>query len=656
MKLISQCPICKKKGVQEKSHFNCGSKRFITFDCGHTISEDRVQTIEIDQIKLADGRILYPFQREGVKFAEESNFRCLIGDEMGLGKTIQAVGSIALHYEELKPILCIVKSSLTFQWMKELITGTGIPLVQVVDTKTSPLPGFGIYITSFDSLPPRTTKTGKTTSGLIEKFKPLGLKTLVIDECQMMKNHLSNRTQAIRDLVRNSESAPEKLTKDQKTKKISRVEMIARDLMRYHGLENRFTLEFNPNKTNNLGLCCCKPDKDGTIRGQIILDRYFAEHSSDDEIIEIILHEIAHAITPGAGHRPIWTDTAKIIGASGAVTYTCEGTVVERPKEPSIKHIIALSGTPIKNNAVEYFPILNLLRPEMFPNRDRYIARWVDHYWDGNSHKAGGIRFPEEFSKYTNDFIIRRLRKDVLPDLPRIQRDFKYHQMGAVVTDAYNKKVKELADYLDSEEATSGSSFENTTNLLARLQILRHITGLSKIEPTLDYLEEFFEENPDGKITVFHHHIDVGEILYRKCNERFGDKVIRMISADDSTTRQGKIEQFRADKQIMIAPTLACGEGINLQFCNHAIIMEREWNPANEEQAEGRFSRIGSVADSVLINYPTATETIDEFFAELVERKREIVGVTLDGSAEKWDQSSVMKELANLIVKKWRNN
>jgi hypothetical protein len=53
--------------------------------------------------------------------------------------------------------------------------------------------------------------------------------------------------------------------------------------------------------------------------------------------------------------------------------------------------------------------------------------------------------------------------------------------------------------------------------------------------------------------------------------------------------------------------------------------------------------------------YPVAVNTIDEFFAELVERKRQYTQETLDGRAENtWDQSSIMLELAKITVNRWK--
>ena len=662
-KIVSICPVCQKKGVEELSLKIWGKTAFHKLDCGHTYTSKVIEKSKLNTIKLNDGRELYPFQVEGVRFLEGNSFRGLITDEMGLGKTIQAIGALKLHSDELLPVLVIVKASLTVQWAKEIYNGTGLP-AQILDTKTPPLENFPIYITSFDSLPGRATKNG-TSNGVGSKLRGLKLKTLIIDECQMMKNHDSNRTNAIRELMRETitvKNTP--LPKSEYTKRLKRAEMIAENLMEYHGVKNRFKLTFDKTNPKILGYCECKSLKqdEGRITGRINLSAQFIETASDDQVIEIVLHEIAHAITPGAGHRDIWRDTAIAIGSDGNRVYDwCNGTIEPLPEErtePSIKYIIALSGTPIKNNAIEYFPILNLLHPERFPNRQRFIDREVRYYYSGNSYKPGGLAYPEQFQEKTKDFIIRRTRKEVLPDLPKIQRDYKLFEMGVMVKEAYNKKVKQLSDFLDKSESEGVKSFELQTGILGYLNMLRHITGLAKVEPVIEYIDEFLQsENGSGeKITIFHHHIDVGDVLSIKLEELFPGSTIRIVSADDSSKRQEKIDEFRTnpEKRILIAPTLACGEGINLQFCSHSIIMEREWNPANEEQAEGRFSRIGSVAEKILVNYPTGTGTIDEFLTEMVERKRQYVNEALDGSAGKWEESDIIRELASKVVAKWR--
>jgi SNF2 family DNA or RNA helicase len=70
----------------------------------------------------------------------------------------------------------------------------------------------------------------------------------------------------------------------------------------------------------------------------------------------------------------------------------------------------------------------------------------------------------------------------------------------------------------------------------------------------------------------------------------------------------------------MIASTLACGEGVDLQTCSDCILHERQWNPQNEDQAApGRFRRIGQTAKVINITCPEAEGTIDEDLDVIVE-------------------------------------
>jgi SNF2 family DNA or RNA helicase len=111
----------------------------------------------------------------------------------------------------------------------------------------------------------------------------------------------------------------------------------------------------------------------------------------------------------------------------------------------------------------------------------------------------------------------------------------------------------------------------------------------------------------------------------------------------------------------MIASTLSGGEGLNMQFMNDCIVLERQWNASNEEQAEGRFSRIwnnawGPKPDFGIVNanYLVAVGTIDEFLAELVEKKRLMFAETMSGesSKERWSQTELFQELADILRSK----
>lgn len=322
-----------------------------------------------------------------------------------------------------------------------------------------------------------------------------------------------------------------------------------------------------------------------------------------------------------------------------------------------VPHVVGLSGTPIKNHAGEYFPILNLLRPDKFTTKKYFDQVWVDTYWTGYKMQYGGIKNIDRFMDYTKDFIIRRTRKEVMPDLPSISRDYKFSELGPVVEAAYKDTLKQFQDYYNYDGMTASAS-ERAANILAYLSKMRHLTGIAKVEPVIDYVTDFIEST-DRKIVIFCHHKDVGAALLSRLSELAESdsatwgRGILTIQAIDADSRNSVVQQFAQDGfRVLIAGELASSEGLNLQFCSDCVLMERQWNPANEEQAEARFIRIGQLATSVTAMYPVAIGTVDEFFAQIVEKKREICTKTMDGkdAAVDWQQSSIITELADVLA------
>lgn len=533
-----KCSDCNKPAII-KSTFKIETKTVAYLQCGHMMAEDLILARDPSHIQSLDGKRPFPYQADGVRFIESANGTALIADEMGLGKTVQALCALRLHPEML-PFLGIVKSGLKVQWQKEAVRWLSASdeeddmfLTQIIEDKHT-LPGMKGYFVSFDYLRNLVGSSVKDEfypnsyqhkpSKADEFIKKLGIKTIIIDECQTIKNPDSARTREVRALCR------------------------------------------------------------------------------------------------------------------------------------SVPHIIALSGTPIKNHADEYFSILNILKPKIFSNHSEFLRNDVDSYWTGFSYKVGGLKNVDAFKRKTENFILRRTRAEVLPDLPQITRNFHFSDLGPEVEAQYLATFKQFRDDYDEGPKTFGED-----NTLAYLSKMRHLTGLSKIKPCLEFVEEFLEST-DRKLTIFVHHKDVGEILKNRlthlCEQEGYAKPLSLSADMDSDKRAQVVDAFLApatlgaDPRILIASTLASGEGLNLQQCSDCVMLERQWNPASEEQAEARFIRIGQTADKITGTYFVAVGTVDEFFSEIVERKREIVTKTLGGEAVKWDQSGLISELAEVLALK----
>lgn len=319
------------------------------------------------------------------------------------------------------------------------------------------------------------------------------------------------------------------------------------------------------------------------------------------------------------------------------------------------EYILATSGTPIKNHSGEYFTILNLIRPNKFPSMSEYISQYCEHEKTAWGYKVGGLSNIDKFKGDTEDFIIRRTQADVLPDLFALRQPRKFHhvELDRRYNKAYAAALDELDTLLYKEED------ENTTTaIIAIMTKLRQITGLSKVPDCIEFITDYLLST-DRKILIFVHHHNVFDLLEKGLNDWMSSGALpKVASYRAGSNREDFLEKMKSSR-VGILSSLAAGEGLDgLQhLCSDMILLERQWNPANEEQVEGRLGRIGQTKP-VNFTYFIATETIDEYFTELVEAKRAIIAQTLDGKEMIWDQNSLMKDLAHTLTskgkKKWK--
>jgi len=320
----------------------------------------------------------------------------------------------------------------------------------------------------------------------------------------------------------------------------------------------------------------------------------------------------------------------------------------------SVPHIVATSGTPIKNNAGEYFTILNILQPQRFSELQSFLDKYCDYYETQYGYKVGGLSDQDRFKEDTKDFIIRRTRAEAAPEIPEVDRQFFHVELDKKMQKAYVEGLKELEELMYQEEDE-----DTNMNKLAIIAKMRKIVGISKVADCIEFVTEFLLNEPSKKLTIFCHHHDVVTLLVRNLDKWLTDggylPCLNLHSGLNGNERAELVEKFKSDdkRRILVASTLAAGEGLNLQFCSRAVMLERQWNPANEEQAEGRFARIGQ-EDNIVVTYMIASETIDDYFTEIVETKRAIMKNTLDGKEMQWDEAGLLKELTQVLVQKGR--
>lgn len=317
--------------------------------------------------------------------------------------------------------------------------------------------------------------------------------------------------------------------------------------------------------------------------------------------------------------------------------------LVELVRILQIKHKIFLSGTAIKNRAEEYFVTLNLLDPLNFPSKDNFKHRFLAQDEAGRWSRLDPALAPA-FKDLTSTYVLRRERNQVMKDLPAFSRVF---EEVLIESDALKKLYEKELEKLRAKQDDKISGELNYNDIKDQLMTMRRIIGQAKAELVVDTIEEFMDSTDNEKVVIGVHHVQVREYLIAKL-ARFRPL---SLSGEDSSDRKALlVEAFkRPERRLMIVNIIAGGTGLNLQFCNNCIVLERQWNAADEEQFEDRFNRIGQTLP-VTAAYPVALRTIDEWFYQKVETTRQIFGETIAVNPETWMGAAEISEMINWAV------
>ena len=305
---------------------------------------------------------------------------------------------------------------------------------------------------------------------------------------------------------------------------------------------------------------------------------------------------------------------------------------------------IGLSGTPILNRPIEFYNILNLIEPKQFSSQFKFGMRYCNGYHNGFGYVFKGSSRIDELREQIRPLMIRRLKDDVLTELPaKSRRNIFIDMPGKYYQDyvaAENNLVETLRNLPSGK--VSNEYEESKMWLLSKLNYLRHIVGLAKAEEAQEIIKNFVDSGE--KLVVFAHHHDVIDLM----DEYLTKDKISHVTVDGRTAgpaRQEAIDKFQTDDDCMVfVASTAMGMGVTLTAASNALFVERQWTPGIEEQMEDRLHRIGQT-NAVLIHYMQIEKSLDEKMDKLVENKRIVLDEVLDGEKNRDKGESVINEL-----------
>ncbi|MBI2389737.1 MAG: DEAD/DEAH box helicase [Deltaproteobacteria bacterium] len=286
---------------------------------------------------------------------------------------------------------------------------------------------------------------------------------------------------------------------------------------------------------------------------------------------------------------------------------------------------VALSGTPVENRLDELWSIFHFANRGLLGGRSDFKERYASPIAAGEASAAERLR------ERIRPFLLRRLKKEVAPELPPrtdIVLRIELEEPERAVYDAVRAATKkEVLDRL----AEGGSVLAALEALLRLRQAACHpqlVPGQradtsSKVDTLVEALEDAASEG--HKALVFSQWTSMLDLI----EPHLGD--IPFVRLDGSTAdRAGVVAKFQADDgpPVMLVSLRAGGTGLNLTAADHVFLVDPWWNPAVEDQAADRAHRIGQ-DKPVFVHRLVAKDTVEEGILALQEKKRAIADAAL---------------------------
>ena len=427
--------------------------------------------------------------------------------------------------------------------------------------------------------------------------------------------------------------------------------------------------------------------------------------------LRLVRKELVAAAKAGQIRGVVYDETHKAKNANAAQSKTAK----------EIAHAVKggrifLTGTLIENNVGEAWHQLHMLNPVDYSER----ADFQDRFGGGGGKRVvyqidpatgetikrtyrardrSGMSEKEKVGQQLHELqialrcdMVRRLKTDVLSELPPKTRTFEAIELPVDVRRTYKHAIKDISSWLCSSlrywtATAAAKQIEKAARdgrvlspddavgevLLSRVPLqegepkptfsaenmekgamavlgsyrmvvfgaIRRLIGYLKAPIVAERVIEHISSS-DTPAVVFVEHKAVMDILSKALDKA----KLRWVKIDGSTpvNKRGQIVQdFQAGKYDVIVGSQSMTEGVTLTAADHSFFAEQWWNPAKIEQAEDRIHRADDLTlsrDAVYIHHLFVPGTVDEDVIELLEGKREVIGQVLGQEATHIEESA----------------
>lgn len=306
----------------------------------------------------------------------------------------------------------------------------------------------------------------------------------------------------------------------------------------------------------------------------------------------------------------------------------------------------ALTGTPIENRLSELWSIFEYLMPGYLYSYKYFKETFEEKIVEKTQDEKNAL---ERLHKMVAPFLLRRLKKDVLTDLPDKIEEVVYTRFDKEQEKLYKAAEKNIL--MNLEKKSGKEVKENKLQILAELTKLRQICcdptllyenfkgSSAKLDTCMEVLENALEGG--HRILVFSQFTSMLDIVAYELKKR-KISFFMLTGTTSKAKRRDLVEKFQQGKaEVFLISLKAGGTGLNLTAADMVIHYDPWWNVAAQNQATDRTHRIGQENDVTVVKL-IAKNTIEERILKLQEKKRDLADKII--SAEGVSVSTLSKE------------
>lgn len=280
------------------------------------------------------------------------------------------------------------------------------------------------------------------------------------------------------------------------------------------------------------------------------------------------------------------------------------------------------TGTPVRNHPVDIVA-------------QAMLARAASSYWDtverwfatcdtDFGQEIGGVRNPEAFKRWCSTFMLRRSKKQALPDLPDKTRSKLHVELTDWQQEFYDSLLSEMAAIVNTSEGEQLLLAPTQLSVITRLRQLMvspRLLGFDKPgaaeKAVTEWSKNLREDKTKGVIfTPFRK-----AIPYLKQATKFPEDKIAVFTGGMTLDKMAdQTELFKSSECRTAICTIQVAEGFSLTEASEGLFVGCDWSLAANEQAEDRLHRMGQTS-SVRIQYITHMGTIEDDLLALLETK-----------------------------------